>query len=130
MNNPALVNELLMGQKELTATVEDPESNNTNEMRVEFRRSGKNDDEWVAGIFFGGKPVVRRSRRIALDFDILDGFYDLLYLLAAFAAPDKNILFQIQTAKEEEKTVEESYLVYYKKEEDDSVQRSIKEISA
>lgn len=113
VNNPSLVNGLLEGRIRMTAVVKTGETAE-NPLTVEFKRGGREGDEWVAGIFSGGKPYVRRSRRIALDFDILEGFYDMLYLLAAFTAPDKDVVFRIHSDGSGSSAVKEAYLVYYK----------------
>lgn len=109
MNNPALVNALLYGNKHLTAQTQNAQGERDKEFEIAFKEI-KSEDGWAAAILMNGKPITRPYRKITLDFEILNGFYDLLCLLAAFIDPGRNIVFIV---KDCEGTAIESYLVYY-----------------
>lgn len=109
MNNPALVNALLYGNKHLTAQTQNAEGECEKEYEIAFKET-KADEGWAAAILMNGKPITRPYRKISLDFEILNGFYDLLCLLAAFIDPNRNIVFIVKDSKG--KNIE-SYLVCY-----------------
>lgn len=109
MNNPALVNALLYGNKHLTAQTQNAQGERDKEYEIAFKET-KCEDGWGAAILMNGKPITRPYRKITLDFEILNGFYDLIRLLAAFIDPGRNIVFIV---KDREGRAIESYLVYY-----------------
>lgn len=95
-NAPMLVNQLLAGKAKLCGTIDNADESGE-AFVVSFRVIDKcGDEEYYAGIYtLDGKPVAKKCRRIPLDFDILKGLYDVLYLLAAFASPTKDVRFTI-----------------------------------
>lgn len=119
MNNPALVNALLCGNKRLTAQTQNAQGERDKEYEIAFKET-KSEDGWAAAILMNGKSITRPYRKISLDFEILGGFYDLLCLLAAFIGPDQNVVFIV---KDSEGVVMESYFVYY--EEDKEKRRCV-----
>lgn len=119
MNNPALVNALLCGNKRLTAQTQNAQGERDKEYEIAFKET-KSEDGWAAAILMNGKSITRPYRKISLDFEILGGFYDLLCLLAAFIDPDQNVVFIV---KDSEGVVMESYFVYY--EEDKEKRRCV-----
>ena len=119
MNNPALVNALLCGNKRLTAQTQNAQGERDKEYEIAFKET-KSEDGWAAAILMNGKSITRPYRKISLDFEILGGFYDLLCLLAAFIDPDQNVVFIV---KDSEGVVMESYFVYY--EEDKEKRRRV-----
>lgn len=119
MNNPALVNALLCGNKRLTVQTQNAQGERDKEYEIAFKET-KSEDGWAAAILMNGKSITRPYRKISLDFEILGGFYDLLCLLAAFIDPDQNVVFIV---KDSEGVVMESYFVYY--EEDKEKRRCV-----
>lgn len=114
MNNPALVNALLRGNKHLSAQTQNSQGEREKEYEIVFKEM-KSDDGWAAVILWNGKPITKPYRKISLDFDILNGLYDILRLLAAFIDPSLNIVFAI---KDNNDKVIESYRVFYEGEEE------------
>lgn len=110
MNNPALVNTLLHGKKYLTAQKQNAQGECNKEYEIAFKEI-KQEDSWTVAILMNGKSITRPYRKIRLDFEVINGFYDLLCLLAAFIDPDQSVVFMV---KDDEGMLVESYLVCYK----------------
>lgn len=109
MNNPALVNALLNGEKHLIARPQSTQEGGEKEYEIAFKET-RTEEGWAAAILWNGKPITRPYRKISLDFEILNGLYDMLRLIAAFVDPREDVVF---TVKENDGAVVESYLVHY-----------------
>lgn len=110
VNDPGLVLRILDGKLSLGGYI--ATESDKKDFRVEFKQSSKDCDGYTAGIFSDGKPIARKSRRIPIDFDILSGLYDMLFLLAAFAAPENDVFFQVSEIGEPS-AILSTYRVYY-----------------
>lgn len=122
MNNPTLVNELLSGKKRLWARLINPDESFGNKYEIAFKETNKSEDGWAAAILYMGKPITKPCRKIALDFEILTGLYDILRLLAAFIDPDSDIVFIIgddDSSEEDVASLDSSYRVYYEKSQEE-----------
>ena len=63
MNNPALVNALLNGNKHLTAQTQNAQGERDKEFEIAFKEI-KSEDGWAAAILMNGKPITRPYRKI------------------------------------------------------------------
>lgn len=113
MNNPALVMSLLNGDKFLSATVFKDDSQVPSSQDILFQDASADDrceGECQAVIVGKQNAPIKKTRRLVLDFDILEGFYDILYLLAAFIAPENDVVFYVKADRRS--PPEEAYIVH------------------